>query len=291
VVSNPEFLKEGAAVNDFMSPDRVVVGTSSKKAAEIMRELYSSFMRVSERIIIMDEHSSELTKYAANSMLAMRISFMNEIANICERVNADIDMIRKGIGSDSRIGNSFLFPGVGYGGSCFPKDVKGLIKTAEEYEYDFKLLKAIDNINLNQKLMFVEKIINHFEGNIKGKTFAVWGLSYKPRTDDIREAPAITIIQKLSEAGGKIQAFDPAAMDNFKQQFGKIPNLTFCKNNYDALKNASALILVTEWNEFRKLDIEKTKKLMKDYVIFDGRNIYNPEELSSNGFAYYGIGK
>ncbi len=291
VVSNPEFLKEGAAVNDFMSPDRVVVGTSSKKAAEIMRELYSSFMRVSERIIIMDEHSSELTKYGANSMLAMRISFMNEIANICERVNADIDMIRKGIGSDSRIGNSFLFPGVGYGGSCFPKDVKGLIKTAEEYEYDFKLLRAIDNINLNQKLMFVEKIINHFEGNIKGKTFAVWGLSYKPRTDDIREAPAITVIQKLSDAGAKVQAFDPAAMDNFKQQYGKILNLTFCKNNYDALKNASALILVTEWNEFRKLDIEKMKKLMKDYVIFDGRNIYNPEELKSNDFAYYGIGK
>ncbi len=291
VVSNPEFLKEGAAVNDFMSPDRVVVGTSSKKAVEIMRELYSSFMRVSERIIIMDEHSSELAKYAANSMLAMRISFMNEIANICERVNADIDMIRKGIGSDSRIGNSFLFPGVGYGGSCFPKDVKGLIKTAEEYEYDFKILKAIDNINMNQKLMFVEKIINHFEGNIKGKTFALWGLSYKPRTDDIREAPAITVIQKLSDAGAKVQAFDPAAMDNFKQQYGKILNLTFCKNNYDALKNASALILVTEWNEFRKLDIEKMKKLMKDYVIFDGRNIYNPEELKSNGFSYYGIGK
>jgi UDPglucose 6-dehydrogenase len=180
---------------------------------------------------------------------------------------------------------------VGYGGSCFPKDVKGLIKTAEEYEYDFKILKAIDNINLNQKLLFVEKIINHFEGNIKGKTFALWGLSYKPRTDDIREAPAITVIQKLSEVGAKVQAFDPAAMDNFKQRFAKTPNLSFCSNNYDALKNASALILVTEWNEFRKLDIGKMKKLMKEYVIFDGRNIYNPEELKSNGFVYYGIGK
>ena len=291
VVSNPEFLKEGAAVNDFMSPDRVVCGTSSKKAAEIMRELYSSFMRVSERIIIMDERSSELTKYAANSMLAMRISFMNEIANICERVNADIDLIRKGIGSDTRIGNSFLFPGVGYGGSCFPKDVKGLIKTSQEYDYDFKLLKAIDNINQTQRLHFIEKIIKHFKGDIKGKTFGIWGLSYKPRTDDIREAPAITIIQKLSEAGAVIQAFDPAAMDNFKEQFGNIPNLKFCKNNYDALKNASALVLVTEWNEFRKLDLEKMKKLMKDYVVFDGRNIYKPDELKSEGFAYYGIGK
>jgi UDPglucose 6-dehydrogenase len=291
VVSNPEFLKEGAAVNDFLSPDRIVCGTNSKKAADIMRELYSSFMRVSERIIIMDERSSELTKYAANSMLAMRISFMNEIANICEKVNANIDMIRKGIGSDTRIGNSFLFPGVGYGGSCFPKDVKGLIKTSEEYNYDFKLLKAIDSINQTQRLSFVEKIINHFNGDIKGKTFGVWGLSYKPRTDDIREAPAITIIQKLSEAGAKIQAFDPAAMDNFKEQFGSIENLTFCKNNYDALKNASALVLVTEWNEFRKLDIEKMKKLMKNYAVFDGRNIYKPEELKSEGFAYYGIGK
>ena len=291
VVSNPEFLKEGAAVNDFMSPDRIVCGTSSKKAGDIMRELYSSFMRVSERIIIMDVRSSELTKYAANSMLAMRISFMNEIANVCEKVNADIDMIRIGIGSDSRIGNSFLFPGVGYGGSCFPKDVKGLIKTSEEYDYDFKLLKAIDNINQNQRLQFAEKIINHFKGDIKGKIFGVWGLSYKPRTDDIREAPAITIIKKLSEAGAKIQAFDPAAMDNFKEQFGSIPNLTFCKNNYDALKNASALVLVTEWNEFRKLDIGKMKKLMKDFAVFDGRNIYKPEELKSEGFAYYGIGK
>lgn len=291
VVSNPEYLKEGAAVSDFMSPDRVVIGTSSKKAADIMRELYSSFMRVSERIIVMDEHSSELTKYAANSMLAMRISFMNEIANICELVNADIDMVRIGIGSDSRIGNSFLFPGVGYGGSCFPKDVKGLISTSEEFGYDFKLLKAIDAINLNQKLQFVEKIMNHFKGDVKGKTFAVWGLSYKPRTDDIREAPAITIIKKLSDAGAKIQAYDPAAMDNFKMQFGSIPNLVFNKNNYDALKNANALVLVTEWNEFRNIDIDRMKSLMKEHVVFDGRNIYKPAVLKAEGFTYYGIGK
>ena len=291
VVSNPEFLKEGAAVNDFMSPDRVVIGTSSRKAAEIMRELYSSFMRVSERIIVMDEHSSELTKYAANSMLAMRISFMNEIANICELAKADIDMVRTGIGSDARIGNSFLFPGVGYGGSCFPKDVKGLISTSDEFGYDFRLLKAIDEVNVNQKLRFTEKILAHFKGNVKGKTIAIWGLSYKPRTDDIREAPAITIIKKLSEAGAKIQAFDPAAMDNFKEQFGKIPNLEFCKSNYDALKDASALVLVTEWNEFRNPDIGKMKSLMKEHVVFDGRNIYKPEQLESEGFTYYGIGK
>jgi UDPglucose 6-dehydrogenase len=291
VVSNPEFLKEGAAVNDFMSPDRIIIGTNSKKAAGIMRELYNSFMRVSERIIEMDEHSSELTKYAANSMLAMRISFMNEIANICELAKADIDMVRTGIGSDARIGNSFLFPGVGYGGSCFPKDVKGLISTSDEFGYDFRLLKAIDEVNINQKLRFIEKILAHFKGNVKGKTIAIWGLSYKPRTDDIREAPAITIIKKLSEAGAKIQAFDPAAMDNFKEQFGKIPNLKFCKNNYDALKDASALVLVTEWNEFRNPDIDKMKSLMKEHVVFDGRNIYKPEQLEAEGFTYCGIGK
>jgi UDPglucose 6-dehydrogenase len=291
VVSNPEFLKEGAAVSDFMSPDRVVIGTSSRKAAEVMRELYSSFMRVSERILVMDERSSELTKYASNSMLAMRISFMNEIANICGIVKADIDMVRIGIGSDSRIGSSFLFPGVGYGGSCFPKDVKGLLKTTDEYGYEFRLLKAIDSINYDQKLRFVDKIKEHFKGKIKGKIFAVWGLSYKPRTDDIREAPAITIIQKLTEAGAKIQAFDPAAMDNFKKLYSKNTNLKFFKNNYDALKNANALVLVTEWNEFRKLNIEKMKSLMKEHVVFDGRNIYNPKKLRSKGFTYYGIGK
>lgn len=291
VVSNPEFLKEGAAVADFMSPDRVVVGTKSSKAAEIMRELYSSFMRVSERFVLMDERSSELTKYAANSMLAIRISFMNEISNLCEKVNADIDMIRIGIGSDPRIGNSFLFPGVGYGGSCFPKDVKGLIKTSEEYNYDFKTLKAIDDVNQRQKRILVEKVNRHFKGNVKGKVFTVWGLSYKPRTDDIREAPSITIIKELTGAGAKIQAFDPAANENFKLQFGHIKSLKIYENNYDALKGSNGLILVTEWNEFRRPDFEKIKKLMKTHVIFDGRNIYNPKTAAKKGFKYYGIGR
>jgi UDPglucose 6-dehydrogenase len=291
VVSNPEFLKEGAAVNDFMSPDRVIVGTKSKKAAEIMRELYSSFMRVSERFILMDERSSELTKYAANSMLAVRISFMNEVANICERVKADIDLIRKGVGSDPRIGNSFLFPGTGYGGSCFPKDVKGLLMTAEQYGYDFKILKAIDEVNDNQKLILVKKIKKHFKNKLKGKTFAVWGLSYKPRTDDIREAPSITIVKNLLESGAKVRAFDPAANENFGNLFKNEKNLKIFGNNYPALKNADALILVTEWTEFRKLDFEKAKSLMKGKVIFDGRNIYNPKTVKSKGFSYYGIGK
>jgi UDPglucose 6-dehydrogenase len=291
VVSNPEFLKEGAAVSDFMSPDRVVVGTRSKKAASLMRELYASFMRVSERFILMDERSSELTKYAANSMLAMRISFMNEIANICERVKADIDMIRIGIGSDTRIGTSFLFPGAGYGGSCFPKDVKGLIKTAEEYKYDFKILKAIDSINHHQKMHLIEKIKKHFNNKLEGKIFTVWGLSYKPRTDDIREAPSITIVKELLGSGAKVRAFDPAAGGNFSELFGNEKNLRIFKNNYPALKNSNALILLTEWNEFRRLDFERMNKLMKTFVVFDGRNIYDPKLLKSHGFAYYGIGR
>lgn len=291
VVSNPEYLKEGAAVSDFMSPDRVVVGTKSKKAAGIMRELYSSFMRVSERFILMDERSSELTKYAANSMLALRISFMNELANLSEKLKADINMVRAGIGSDPRIGSSFLFPGVGYGGSCFPKDVKGLLNTAKDAGYDFKILKAIDEINRRQKLVLVNKILKHFKNNIKGKTFAVWGLSYKPRTDDLREAPALTIIEKLVEHGAKIQAADPVANENFKMLYGKkFREVKLFENNYSALKNADALILVTEWNEFRKLDIDKMKKLMKHRVIFDGRNIYSAKFIKQNGFKYYGIG-
>jgi len=292
VVSNPEFLKEGAAVNDFMSPDRVVIGTRSKKAAEIMRGLYISFMRVSERIILMDERSSELTKYAANSMLALRISFMNELSRLSEKAKADIDMIRAGIGSDQRIGSSFLFPGVGYGGSCFPKDVKGLLKTAEEYRYDFKILKAIDEINRRQKLLFVSKILNHYNNNIKGKTFTIWGLSYKPRTDDLREAPSLTIIELLLKGGAKINACDPVANDNFKSLYGrKFKGVKLFDDNYKALKNSHGLILVTEWNEFRLLDIDKMKKLMKGRVIFDGRNIYNPKFIKSSGFKYYGIGK
>ena len=291
VVSNPEFLKEGAAVTDFMSPDRVVVGTKSKKAADIMRELYSSFMRVTERFVLMDERSSELTKYAANSMLALRISFMNELANLSGIVKADINMIRTGIGSDPRIGSSFLFPGVGYGGSCFPKDVKGLLNTSREHGYDFKILKTIDEINDRQKLILVDKILKYNKNNIKGKTFTVWGLSYKPRTDDLREAPALTIIEKLLGYGAKIQAFDPVANDNFKMLYGsKFKNVKIFKDNYSALKNSDGLVLVTEWNEFRRLDIDKMKKLMKQTVIFDGRNIYNPKFIKQNGFKYFGIG-
>lgn len=291
VVSNPEFLKEGAAVPDFMSPDRVVVGTGSKKAAEIMRELYSSFMRVNERFILMDERSSELTKYAANSMLAVRISFMNELANLSELVKADIGMIRAGIGSDPRIGSSFLFPGVGYGGSCFPKDVKGLLNTSMDFGYEFKILRAIDEINNIQKLVLVKKLRKHFRYDIKGKTFTVWGLSYKPRTDDLREAPSLTIIEELLSHGAKINAVDPVANENFRKLYGrKFKGVKIFNNNYSALKNSSGLILVTEWNEFRKLDIDKMKKLMKEKVIFDGRNIYDPKFVKKNGFKYYRIG-
>lgn len=291
VVSNPEFLKEGAAVTDFMSPDRVVVGTKSKRAADIMKELYSSFMRVSERFILMDERSSELTKYAANSMLALRISFMNELANLSGMVKADINMIRTGIGSDPRIGSSFLFPGVGYGGSCFPKDVKGLLNTSKDHGYDFKILKTIDEINEKQKQVLVDKILKHYKNDIKGKTFTVWGLSYKPRTDDLREAPALTIIEKLLAHGARINAFDPVANENFKILYGKkFKQVKIFKDNYSALKNSDGLVLVTEWNEFRKLNIDKLKKLMKSRVIFDGRNIYNPKFIRQNGFKYYGIG-
>jgi len=291
VVSNPEFLKEGAAVTDFMSPDRVVVGTKSRKAAKIMQMLYSSFMRVSERFILMDERSSELTKYAANSMLALRISFMNELANLSGIVKADINNIRRGIGSDPRIGSSFLFPGVGYGGSCFPKDVKGLLNTSKEHGYDFRLLKAIDEINNRQKVVLVDKLLKHFGNKIKGKTFTLWGLSYKPRTDDLREAPALTIIEKLLEAGAKVNAFDPVANDNFKLLYGKkFKQVKLFKDNYSALKNSDGLILVTEWTEFRRIDIARMKRLMKKRVIFDGRNIYDPKFIRQNGFKYYGIG-
>src|SRR3990172_1278943 len=292
VVSNPEFLKEGAAVDDFMSPDRVVVGTRSRKAAEIMNELYSSFMRISDRFILMDERSSEMTKYAANAMLALRISFMNELANLSEKTKADIGMIRIGIGTDDRIGSSFLFPGVGYGGSCFPKDVKGLLKTAEEYNFDFKILKAIDEINHNQKLVLVNKMLKHYKNKLKGRTFTIWGLSYKPRTDDLREAPALTIIENLLSYGAKLNVCDPVADENFKMLYGKkFKGVKIFKDNYAALKNSDGLVLVTEWNEFRRLDMDKMKKLMKNRVIFDGRNIYNPKFIKSNGFKYYGIGR
>lgn len=292
VVSNPEFLKEGAAVSDFMSPDRVIVGTRSRKAAVIIKELYSSFMRVSERFLLMDERSAELTKYAANAMLALRVTFMNELANITDRAGADIDAVRTGIGSDPRIGSSFLFPGTGYGGSCFPKDVKSLLKTAEEFGYEFKLLKTMDSINESQKLVLIDKVKKHYGEKLKGKIFTIWGLSYKPRTDDIREAPSITIIEALLKAGAKIQAYDPAANNNIKEYFkGRMQNIKLYDNNYLALAKSEGLILVTEWNEFRRPDFEKMKTLMRRCVIFDGRNVYNPRTVRAKGFVYYGIGR
>ena len=289
---NPEFLKEGAAVNDFMSPDRVVVGSKSETAIEAMEELYSAFMRTSDRFIVMDERSSEITKYAANSMLATRISFMNDIALLCEKVNADIDSVRLGMSTDSRIGDKFLFAGIGYGGSCFPKDVKALIKTGEECNVDFKILKAVEEININQRQLIFNKIKKHFESNLKGKTFAVWGLSYKPRTDDIREAPAITLIEMILDEGGYVNVCDPAAIDRGKEYFkDKLDKVNFFEINYDSLKDVDAMIIATEWNEFRRPDFERMKSLMKTPVIFDGRNIYNPDHLKREGFIYYGIGK
>jgi UDPglucose 6-dehydrogenase len=292
VVSNPEFLKEGAAVSDFMSPDRVIVGTRSRKAAILMKELYGSFMRISERFLLMDEKSAELTKYAANAMLALRVTFMNELANVTDRVGIDIDIVRSGIASDPRIGSSFLFAGTGYGGSCFPKDVRSLIKSSEEQGYDFKILKTIDSINEKQKLVLVDKIKKHYGEKVKGKVFTIWGLSFKPRTDDIREAPSIVIIEALIKSGAKIQAHDPAANNNIKEYFkGKMQNIRLFDNGYKALEKSDGLILVTEWNEFRRPDFDKMKSLMKRHVIFDGRNIYNPRVVKGKGFIYYGVGR
>jgi UDPglucose 6-dehydrogenase len=289
---NPEFLKEGAAVQDFMSPDRVVVGSTSSTAIEAMKEIYSAFMRTSNRFIVMDEKSAEITKYAANSMLATRISFMNDIASFCEQAGANIDSVRQGIASDTRIGDKFLFAGAGYGGSCFPKDVKALISTGEDYGVDFKILRAVEEINNHQKLVLFHKIKRHFGEKLNNKKFAIWGLAFKPRTDDIREAPAIAIIEKLLEEGCKIMVNDPVAMENVKIYFKKSNyKIKFCENYYDTLKDADAIILVTEWNEYRKPDFDKMKSLMKTPVIFDGRNIYNPKLLKEKKFVYYGIGK
>lgn len=289
---NPEFLKEGAAIQDFMSPDRVVVGSSSSNAVEAMKEIFSAFMRTSNRFIVMDEKSAEITKYAANSMLAARISFMNDIASLCERTGANVDSVRIGMGTDSRIGDKFLFAGAGYGGSCFPKDVKALISTGDNNGVDLKILKAVEEINKNQKLLIFHKIKRHFGEKLNNKKFAIWGLAFKPRTDDIREAPAIALIEKLLEEGCKILINDPVAMENGKSYFKNSSyKIKFCDNYYDTLKDADAMILVTEWNEYRKPDFEKMKSLMKTPVIFDGRNIYNPKLLKEKKFVYYGIGK
>ena len=288
VVSNPEFLKQGAAIDDFMKPDRVVIGAEDPRAREIMQELYAPFTRTGAPIMMMDCASAELSKYAANAMLATRISFMNEMANVCEAVGADVDEVRRAVGSDKRIGSSFLFPGVGYGGSCFPKDVKAMIHFAGEKDYEFKILKAVEVVNAAQKTRLATKMRAHF-GTLKGKTVAIWGLAFKPRTDDMREAPSIPLIKALLAEGVTVQAYDPEATKAAKGIFGS--KVTFATKNYDALKGADCLAIVTEWSEFRRPDFEKMRKLMRSPVIFDGRNLFTPEQMKQSGFTYYSIGR
>ena len=289
VVSNPEFLREGVAVDDFMKPDRVVIGTESERAKKLLGELYAPFVRQGNPIIYMDEKSAELTKYAANSFLAAKISFMNEIAQLCEKLGADVDMVRKGIGSDERIGRRFLFPGIGYGGSCFPKDVQALAGAAREINYEFKILEAVMEVNENQKLHFVSKINAWFGNDLKGKKFALWGLAFKPNTDDIREAPALSIIEELLTAGASVTAFDPEAMTNVKKELGK--KINYADNQYDALTDADALIIATEWSEFRTPDFIKMTSLLKNKLIFDGRNLFDLKQMEEYGFHYESIGR
>lgn len=289
VVSNPEFLREGVAVDDFMKPDRVVIGTSSDRARKIMGDLYAPFVRQGNPVIFMDERSAELTKYAANSFLATKISFMNEIAQLCERMGANVDMVRRGIGSDERIGKRFLFSGIGYGGSCFPKDVKALIHSAEQVSYDFKILHAVENVNTIQKLHLVTKIANYFEGGISGKHFAIWGLSFKPNTDDIREAPALEIIESLLKLGASISVFDPEAMGNVKQLMHN--KVVYADNMYSVLTNADALIIATEWSEFRTPDFSYIRNQLRKPLIFDGRNLFDPAEMQKSFFEYISIGR
>ena len=288
VVSNPEFLKQGAAVDDFLKPDRVVIGSNSQKATELMKELYAPFLRTGNPVIIMDVKSAEMTKYAANSFLALKISYANEIANICEKVGANAEMVRIGMCSDKRIGTQFFFPGLGYGGSCFPKDVKALIKTATDNNCGHYLLESADKVNKLQRQIFINKILKEFGENLSGRTFAVWGLAFKPKTDDMREAPSITIINTLLEKGAKIQAFDPKAIDSAKFYFAD--KITYANNSYNALENADAMLLLTEWNEFRRPDFDKIKLLLKNPIIFDGRNQYDRRRLEEKGFKYFSIG-
>lgn len=289
IASNPEFLKEGSAIEDFMSPDRVVVGVECERAKEVMTRLYRPFLLNNFRVIFMDILSSEMTKYASNAMLATRISFMNDIANLCELTGADVNMVRRGIGSDTRIGKNFLYPGCGYGGSCFPKDVRAIIKVAENVGYDMALLRAVDTVNNNQKTILFRKLQNFFEGNIKGKTVAVWGLSFKPGTDDMRDAPSLDLITSLLEAGIEVRVYDPAAMTVAKSIFGD--QLFYAKDIYEAANNSDALIVPTEWKEFRLPNWDILKKIMRSHIIIDGRNIYNREELTELGFKYQGIGQ
>ncbi len=291
VVSNPEFLKEGTAIDDFMKPDRIVAGCDEVRVAELMKELYAPFVRTNHPIIIMDVVSAELTKYAANAFLATKISFINEIANICSRTGATINMVRQGIGSDPRVGPLFLFPGLGYGGSCFPKDMQALIHTAHSYRYTPRLLEAAEAVNQDQRRLFVEAIRAYFKDELKGLVFAVWGLSFKPQTDDIREAPALSVISSLLELGARVQAYDPEAMTATRQHFGDNQAVTYAASTYEALKGADALIICTEWTKFREPDFDRIKSLMKAPVIFDGRNLYNPAKLANLGFKYFHIGQ
>lgn len=291
VVSNPEFLKEGTALDDFMKPDRIVVGCDDVRVAELMKELYAPFVRTHHPIIIMNVVSAELTKYAANAFLATKISFINEIANICSLTGADISMVRQGIGSDSRIGHLFLFPGLGYGGSCFPKDMQALIHTARSLGYTPRLLDAAEAINFDQREKFVDIINNHFKGDLKGKTLAVWGLSFKAGTDDVREAPGLTVISRLVEAGAKVQAYDPQAMTTARQELGEMPQVSYAASAYEALNGADALVINTEWSSFREPDFERIKSKMKKPLIFDGRNLYNPVKMAQLGIQYFFVGK
>ena len=289
VASNPEFLKEGDAVNDFMKPDRVVVGAEDKRAVETLRALYAPFTRTTDRMLVMDRRSAELTKYAANSMLATRISFMNDLANLCELLGADIELVRKGMGSDIRIGPKFLFAGPGFGGSCFPKDLRAAVSTGKEVGYELSILNAVVAVNERQKRKLGEKVIAHFGGNLKGKRIAVWGLAFKPGTDDIREAPALVLIDQLTAAGAVVSGTDPVAMEVVRKQLGD--RMHYEENNYQCAKDADALVLVTEWHEFRRPSFERLKSLMKQPVVFDGRNIWSPAELRAAGFTYYAIGR
>lgn len=293
VVSNPEFLKEGAAIDDFMKPDRVVVGVPDEEAASVMKELYAPFLRTNKPLLIMDVPSAEMTKYAANAMLATRISFMNEIANLCERAGADIDKVRVGIGTDSRIGMSFLFPGVGYGGSCFPKDVQALIRTSRELGMSLRIGEAVEAVNADQKKALVRRMVEHYgsDDELKGKTFAVWGLAFKPRTDDVREAPALVICDELLKRGAKIRAYDPEAMETFQEKFGEREGIEYLSSNYEAVDGSDALVIVTEWNAFRHPSFEKLRASLKNPVIFDGRNLFGLEDMGRHGFTYYSIGR
>lgn len=288
VASNPEFLKEGAAIDDFLKPDRIVIGMESPRAKDLMKSLYKPFTLNGHPIIFMDIVSAEMTKYAANAMLAVKISFINDIANLCEIVGADINLVRKGIGSDSRIGNKFIYPGIGYGGSCFPKDVQALIRTAGENNYDLRVLKAVEAVNKDQKMVIFNKIIKFFDGDISGKTIALWGLSFKPQTDDMREAPSLVIVKKLLEAGAKVKAYDPVAIKEAKHHFGE--SITYCEDQYETLIDADCLAILTEWPEFKFPSFRIVKKLLNNPVVFDGRNIYDKNEMRENGFHYFCIG-